>query len=461
MFDFLKRKSADVETKDAVPNWYALFDQYQAYDVGGQTLVYRNLTPHQIIRHFEHIGPVYGAVSRIARAVSGLPMKLVDTTNNTAVKNHPMMALLRAPNDTFQQTRRSFMRDMVIWRILSGDNYVIVTGAQGREPLEMYIVNSLDMQIDLDPMGFPIRYRYSPRVNVENVFEIGRGNRFVSRDGNHELLNFSNFTTRPDLADQGGMSELMSLYYEINQYLHAVQYNLALLSNNARPSGALVWKGEGNMSDDAYAKLKQQVDTQFSGTSNAGRPMLLEGDLDWREMAIKPKDGDFRNVKNDAEEQIYKALEIPVGLIKTDGTTANNMSNLRHEFYQSRVVPLGEDICEFINLKILPRYKGSENLELQIDKENIDVFITERAEKRKIIENSTTMTINEKRKYFGEGPITGGNKIVDPNGRPIAGEDAKGEIGFDGQGGGVVPPKPLEQADPAKAPKALPADAPN
>ena len=36
-----------------------------------------------------------------------------------------------------------------------------------------------------------------------------------------------------------------------------------------------------SLSEDQYTRLKQMIDDQYSGPSNTGRPMLLEGGLDF------------------------------------------------------------------------------------------------------------------------------------------------------------------------------------
>ena len=53
-------------------------------------------------------------------------------------------------------------------------------------------------------------------------------------------------------------------------------WNKALPDNSARPSGALVYGAGGTMTDDQFDRLKSELDESFSGTRNAGRPLLLE-----------------------------------------------------------------------------------------------------------------------------------------------------------------------------------------
>ena len=48
---------------------------------------------------------------------------------------------------------------------------------------------------------------------------------------------------------------------------------------------------EGNiLGDEQFARLKAQIEEQYSGSANAGRPMLLENGLSWQQMGFSPND---------------------------------------------------------------------------------------------------------------------------------------------------------------------------
>ena len=42
------------------------------------------------------------------------------------------------------------------------------------------------------------------------------------------------------------------------------------------------------MSPDQFDRLKRELAEDHAGPTNAGRPMLLEGGLDWQPMALSP-----------------------------------------------------------------------------------------------------------------------------------------------------------------------------
>ena len=109
----------------------------------------------------------------------------------------------------------------------------------------------------------------------------------------------------------------------------ASAWNKALLDNAARPSGALVYKGEhgANLSEEQFERLRDELAQNFSGAANAGRPLLLEGGLTWQAMSLTPKDMDFLAAKNGAAREIALAFGVPPMLLGIPGD--NTYSNYR------------------------------------------------------------------------------------------------------------------------------------
>src|SRR5947208_2942336 len=71
----------------------------------------------------------------------------------------------------------------------------------------------------------------------------------------------------------------------------AGRWNQALRGDAARAAGGLWYDpgGEGAaLSGEQLDRLKAEMEASFSGTANAGRPMLLEGGLKWQAMSLTP-----------------------------------------------------------------------------------------------------------------------------------------------------------------------------
>ncbi|TGS74874.1 phage portal protein, partial [Mesorhizobium sp. M8A.F.Ca.ET.181.01.1.1] len=123
----------------------------------------------------------------------------------------------------------------------------------------------------------------------------------------------------------------------------ASQWNKRLLDNSARPSGALVYQPRegGNLSAEQYERLKRELEEGYQGAMNAGRPLLLEGGLDWKAMGLSPRDMDFLEARNGAARDIALSLGVPPMLIGIPGdNTYANYQEANRAFYRLTVLPL-------------------------------------------------------------------------------------------------------------------------
>ena len=120
-------------------------------------------------------------------------------------------------------------------------------------------------------------------------------------------------------------------------------WNKALLDNAARPSGALVFAGPvgTTLTDTQFDRLKTELEASYQGAANAGRPLLLDGGLDWKPLSMSPKDMDFIEAKNSAAREIALAFGVPPLLLGLPGdNTHANYAEANRAFYRQTVIPL-------------------------------------------------------------------------------------------------------------------------
>lgn len=461
MFNFFKSKQQPQAPNPQEQKSYGwaqgLIPPYTLYrGTDGAIYAYENMQYEQIVNYFGSIAPLYTAITRIANVAASIPIALVNSETNVPDTKHPALKLVKSPNPYQQKIYQELVRDAIIHKILYGTIYFMLTGNPSRPPLELYLLNPryfvtshetptynfTPSQLVYDPVAarsvnFSRNARFqSDQLAKATLFTQRKATdpTYISQDNTQSVYYVPSFHAKFGEQSYFGMTEITSVQYEINHWLHASQHNNSLLQNGARPSGAFVLKAKDGqpamLSDEQFNRLKAEIDKNIAGSQNAGRPLVLEGGLEWQSMEMSPRDLDFGTLKKESEASIYKALGVPVPLIMANEASSNTIEQARLEFYESRVIPIVEELCAHFNRFLLPRYPQAVNqqLEFVVDKEGIDVLLEQRTKRRDLIEKSLTLTINEKRKIFKKEPILYGNKITDPNGRPIAGEDAPPEI---------------------------------
>ena len=100
------------------------------------------------------------------------------------------------------------------------------------------------------------------------------------------------------------------------------------------------------LSDSAVRAAEAASSTdQYQGAANAGRPLLLEGGLDWKAMSLSPKDMDFMEAKHSAAREIALAFGVPPMLLGIPGdNTYSNYQEANRVFWRQTVLPLGNRI---------------------------------------------------------------------------------------------------------------------
>ena len=187
----------------------------------------------------------------------------------------------------------------------------------------------------------------------------------------------------------------------------ASAWSKALLDNAARPSGAIIYKGadgQGVLSADQYDRLVFEMESHHQGARNAGRPMLLEGGLDWKPMGFSPSDMEFHETKLAAAREIAIAFGVPPMLIGIPGdATYANYQEANRAFYRLTVLPLATRVLAGVSWW-LSTYLGAV-IELKPDLDQIAALSAERDQQWARVAGATFLTDTEKRALLGLPPL--------------------------------------------------------
>jgi HK97 family phage portal protein len=157
----------------------------------------------------------------------------------------------------------------------------------------------------------------------------------------------------------------------------------------------------------------------YQGDRNAGRPLILEGGLDWREMSLSPKDMDWLSGRNNAARDIALAFGVPAQLIGLpDAQTYANVEQARLAFYEETVLPQLTRVIAGIDHWLCPMYRAPDGgyPELDFDPDSIGALTEKRQTQWNKIQNAGFLTRNEKREAAGYGPVPGGDAQDDGGG---------------------------------------------
>ena len=351
---------------------------------------------------------VYRCVNEIANNASRVKINLF--RGDQEVDNHPLLDLLYKPSPTMSQVE--YFQSVYSYLLIAGNNYMLSVGGDNTPPTELYNLRPDRIKIRTGTRAMPVAYDYMLKGQVVESYDVDQAT------GSSKVKHIKLFNP---LDDYYGMSPIQASSVDIDQHNLANKHNVNLLQNGARPSGAVIFNpkdetgGHVQLTDVQRNQLMNDVNQRFSGTGNAGKPMLLEGDFDWKEMGLSPKDMDFIQLKNMSAKDIALVYGVPSQLIGIpDSQTYSNFAEAKLALYNETIIPLLDRIQGDMNEWLVPMF-NEQGLELRYDIDSIPAM----AEQRKRVFESVTagvrdgiLTRNEAREQLGYEPIEGADSLL-------------------------------------------------
>ena len=338
---------------------------------------------------FQRNAVVHRAVRLVTEAAASTPLTLLD--RGGAVAEHPLLRLLGRPNP--RQGGARFLEEVYGHLMVAGNAYLeAVAAAPGAPPGELHSLRPDRMRVVPGPDGWPQAYEYG--VGAERV-------RFpVTGEGVAPILHLTLFHPADD---HYGLSPMEAAATALDIHNAAAAWNKALLDNAARPSGALVYAGPpgATLSTDAFDRLKAELEETYAGAANAGRPLLLEGGLDWKPLSLSPKEMDFLEARNAAAREIALAFGVPPLLLGLPGdNTHANYAEANRAFYRQTVIPLVRRTAESLTHWLSSAFG---DLVLEPDLDGVEALALERESLWRRVGAADFLSADEKREAVGYG----------------------------------------------------------
>ena len=337
---------------------------------------------------FQKNAVVFRCVRMIAESAGSVPLLVHDGARE--LDTHPLLTLLTRPNA--RQSGAAFLESLIGHLLVAGNAYAEAAVLDG-VPRELHALRPDRMRVVPGTDGWPEAYDYT--VDAQTV-------RFRQEGAVPPILHLGFFHP---LDDHYGLSPLEAAAQALDVHNAASAWNKALLDNAARPSGALVYCGPdgANLSEEQFARLKEELESQFSGARNAGRPLLLDGGLDWKNMALSPKDMDFIEAKNAAAREIALAFGVPPMLLGLPGdNTYDNCQEANRALWRQSVLPLLSRVLRDLAYWLAPGF-GQGELRLEPDLDRIEALSAEREALWRRITAADFLSDGEKRAAVGYG----------------------------------------------------------
>lgn len=277
---------------------------------------------------YSSIASVYICVNTIANSIAGLPTDFIDQTGKTIAtlgqkpaEDNSLAALLEHPNP--YQDWYELKETMAAHLELCGNAIVLMDNMDGLgRPECLYPLNPAYIKLAVSPDNGVIGYIYEPGGTAKRVYEPD------------EILHFKMSNPSSIFWGQG---TLQALAGNLNTEIDIGDSVQALYQNGAVIPGAFVAKE--HMTDPDFARLKEQLMQEHTGTSNFFKPLLLDGGLDWKSMSIGHTDLGTTDIRSLNREEIFMGFGVPISEAGHQGHANVKNDHLTEVFWLNTIAP--------------------------------------------------------------------------------------------------------------------------
>lgn len=337
---------------------------------------------------------IFAAVNLIARSCAGIDWGLFQQRGSkfNEIDEHPLLDLFGHPSPGMGRSR--FIERVVSYLELAGNAYIERVGPKTGPPKELYTLRPDLMKVRVGNAENPVAgYEFG---------EIAK-----TRFDPEFILHLKFYHPLNDIY---GMSPLEAAAKCMDQNNWSRAWNVALLQNSGRPSGAFI---ADNLSESDYQRLKGERETFLAGYGNAGRIPILTGGIDWKEMSLSPKDMDWLDGAKMSAREIAIAYNVPPELIGDNSAkTYSNYQEARKALYEENILPLMDWLRDELNGWLCPLF--GDGLHLDYDRDDIEALAEDREKMWTRITNAPFLTVNEKRIAVGYEEVDGGDVVLMP-----------------------------------------------
>jgi HK97 family phage portal protein len=337
--------------------------------------IYSNLSSRQSILLYLATPPVRKAVDMIANLGSSLQPIIRDKKTQEPQEKHDALNLLE--NTYFGISSKEFIWQACVNYLVTANNYFLLTKGLSGKTFQLFNVSPSEITMSISngrvqsytrTIEYATGTQTTKSQTIYNRQELTEGGifriLFVDEKGN-ELWHMKEYNP---LYPLNGKSKISTLDDTINAFNKAGRHNRRLIENGCSPTGYLISKTE--IPDEEYKKLQDNFRSEFTGENNAGKVQLLEGDIDYKEAHISPREMDWINGRKFDERLIYDLFGIPQAIVDNKASSFNNLSTSMFMLYEYTIFPLLDKIYGELTDFLMPNFKD-DKLEIYYSKENI------------------------------------------------------------------------------------------
>jgi len=371
---------------------------------------------------FEISDTVYDAISRIAWAFSGMEFVLKNKDNGEILrgpKSHPLLDLLDSPS--MDQNNTMLKYELMVDFLMYGNCFPIAVGNVNYEPIELK-GEKAGKAVLLQNGKDELSEIYFAKSDSDTYYrQIIPKRKMIVFQQRNQLAETFQLMINKRKSGVEAESPLRRIYYQASTKYFGNIHNSSIMKNGTRPGG--LWSpAKDGMSQANYEAFQKEVQSKFSGPSNAGRNIVAPVAMNYENFLVNTRDMEFSSLIENSRVEIYGIYKIPLPLVVTKTMTMSNYKTSLEAFYDLAVLPPAKHILQRLGEFLLPRYKDN-NYVLSYDEKDMPALKQRMFERAETMRKVGSFSENEIRTQTGYESTADGNAIYKSTNLVQAGED--------------------------------------
>jgi len=419
MFSAITRFFSSFSKKEISHSWPAFQNFLTGNDGQEATWSYQD----RVAKGYMGTDIVFSAVDIVASAFASVKLCAATVDSQGEVtklgRDHQLNRLLAKPN--MFQNQSEWLYAVAAFRMLGGTGYTLMdTGdpADFTKPVHLWPLAPPATQLVCEQNV--MYWQFHPQESGCMKWAFRRLP--IDIDGTSNIVDWKAFDPT---SITKGMSPLKPADLASDIYRYGNIWNRTYFKHGSRPSQGLVSDtkdANGNpvfMDEDQRDLLKKELNEVYSGlASGNGKPILLEH-IQPVELSANPKDADFIESHKQVAADVARTAGVPPVLLNQgEGTTYENMAQAKLSMWDDTIIPLVNSHAEELTEDLASRW--GDNFVIVPDFSDVSALEPRRETAWKRAEESSFLTVNEKRELVGMDAIPGGDIVlVDSSKLPV------------------------------------------
>jgi len=361
------------------------------------------ISARKALSYYDMVAPVATAVDMINDEFKTLTLATQDATGSITKEKTSLLEFLKQPNDDMVQV--DFLENLGNFFLVTNEVFLVATGRPDREPAEVFVKSPENVDVRIDSFGMIDRFtlREDHKI-VEYFYRDDSTYRFYNKDKTAEIWQIKGFSTRRSYR---GKSKLSAVRLQVEQFIASARHNLSVIHTGVRASGAFTV--EDSLTDEQFDRLRNQIQQNQSGEDNAGKSIILESGMGFKEMSFNPKDMDFGRLTRETEQAVFKRYRIPLALVTTDQMAESTMEISALMLYDNCVIPLSKRLFAEVGKFLGPRFGMADDEKIVPYIDDITALQIRRVKEVKNKKEIGVFTTDEIRAPMGAEPLPNGD----------------------------------------------------